>query len=87
VLEPHGFSVLDVENMRLHYAKTLEHWGQRFNEASGEVATMFDESFVRAWRLYLAGSQASFTTGSLQLFQVVFTRANNNDLPWTRVSG
>ena len=87
VLEPHTFSVLDVENMRLHYAKTLEHWGQRFNEASGEVATMFDESFVRAWRLYLAGSQASFTTGSLQLFQVVFTRANNNDLPWTRVSG
>jgi cyclopropane-fatty-acyl-phospholipid synthase len=87
VLEPHAFSVLDVENMRLHYAKTLEHWGQRFNEASGEVATMFDDSFVRAWRLYLAGSQASFTTGSLQLFQVLFTRNNNNDLPWTRVSG
>ena len=87
VLEPHAFSVLDVENMRLHYAKTLEHWGQRFNEASCQVATMFDESFVRAWRLYLAGSQASFTTGSLQLFQVLFTRANNNDLPWTRVSG
>jgi cyclopropane-fatty-acyl-phospholipid synthase len=73
--------------MRLHYAKTLEHWGQRFNEASSEVATMFDESFVRAWRLYLTGSQASFTTGSLQLFQVLFTRANNNDLPLTRVSG
>ncbi len=87
VLEPHGFSVLDVENMRLHYAKTLEHWGQRFNEASGVVTTMFDESFVRAWRLYLAGSQASFTTGSLQLFQVLFTRAGNNDLSWTRVSG
>jgi len=87
VLEPHAFSVLDVENMRLHYAKTLEHWGQRFNEASGEVATMFDDSFVRAWRLYLAGSQASFTTGSLQLFQVLFTRNNNNDLPWTRVNG
>ena len=87
VLEPHAFSVLDVENMRLHYAKTLEHWGRRFHDASSEVATMFDEAFVRAWQLYLTGSQASFSTGSLQLFQVVFTRGNNNDVPWTRVSG
>jgi cyclopropane-fatty-acyl-phospholipid synthase len=87
VLEPHAFSVLDVENMRLHYAKTLEHWGRRFHDASSEVATMFDETFVRAWQLYLTGSQASFSTGSLQLFQVVFTRGNNNDVPWTRASG
>lgn len=72
VLEPHTFSVLDVENLRLHYAKTLEHWRQRFNNAAGQVAPMFDETFVRAWQLYLAGSQASFTTGSLQLFQVLF---------------
>ena len=35
---------------------------------------MFDEAFVRAWRLYLAGSQAAFVTGSMQLFQVVFAR-------------
>ena len=33
---------------------------------------MFDEKFVRMWRLYLAGSVAAFTTGTLQLFQVVF---------------
>ena len=33
VLEPHDFSVLDVENLRLHYAKTLEHWRQRFDGA------------------------------------------------------
>jgi cyclopropane-fatty-acyl-phospholipid synthase len=87
VLEPHELSVLDVENLRLHYAKTLEHWGMRFRESAGQVARMFDETFVRAWDLYLAGSQASFTTGSLQLFQVVFARGDNNGLPWTRVSG
>ena len=63
VLEPQDLSVLDVENLRLHYAKTLEHWRRRFDGASGEVAAMFDETFVRAWRLYLAGSQAAFTTG------------------------
>jgi cyclopropane-fatty-acyl-phospholipid synthase len=87
VLEPHDFSVLDVENLRLHYAKTLEHWRQRFSGASRQVATMFDETFVRAWELYLAGSQASFTTGYMQLFQVLFARGATNALPWTRVSG
>lgn len=84
VIEPEGFSVLDVENLRLHYAKTLEHWRQRFEHASGEVARMFDERFVRAWRLYLAGSQASFSTGSLQLFQVLFARGGSNAISWTR---
>jgi cyclopropane-fatty-acyl-phospholipid synthase len=87
VLEPHAFSVLDVENLRLHYAKTLEHWRRRFNDAARQVEAMFDERFVRAWELYLAGSQAAFTTGSMQLFQVLFARGTNNGLPWTRVSG
>ena len=85
VLEPYSLSVLDVHNMRWHYAKTLEHWCRRFDDASRQVLAMFDETFVRAWRLYLAGSQASFTTGSLQLFQVVFARGNTPAAPWTRV--
>jgi cyclopropane-fatty-acyl-phospholipid synthase len=84
VLEPRGLSVLDVENLRLHYAKTLAHWRRRFDEASDRVLEMFDETFVRAWRLYLAGSQAAFTTGSMQLFQVVFAPGTNNAIPWTR---
>jgi len=48
VLEPHDFSVLDVENLRLHYARTLEHWSRRFEARAGEVASMFDDTFVRA---------------------------------------
>lgn len=84
VLEPWGFSVLDVENLRLHYARTLELWRARFDAVSGRVATDFDERFVRAWRLYLAGSQAAFSMGSLQLFQVLFGRPGDNDVPWTR---
>jgi len=87
VLEPHTLSVLDVENLRLHYAKTLDHWLQRFDDASEEVDRMFDESFTRAWRLYLAGSRASFVTGWMQLFQVLFARGSSNAIPWTRVSG
>jgi len=84
IFEPANFSVLDVENLRLHYARTLEHWLQRFETALPRVADMFGESFVRLWRLYLAGSLGAFATGQLQLFQVVFARAGNNDIPWTR---
>jgi cyclopropane-fatty-acyl-phospholipid synthase len=87
VLEPHAFSVLDVENLRLHYARTLAHWRRRFDDNSRQVATMFDDTFVRAWKLYLTGSQASFSTGWLQLFQVLFARGANNAIPWTRVNG
>ena len=87
LLEPSNFSVLDVENLRLHYAKTLEHWLERFDNASDRVRQMFDETFVRAWRLYLAGSQATFTTGSMQLFQVLFARGASNAIPWTRERG
>jgi cyclopropane-fatty-acyl-phospholipid synthase len=86
-LMPQGLSVLDVENLRLHYEKTLEHWLGRFNNAADVVARMFDETFVRAWRLYLAGSQVAFRTGTMQLFQVVFARGGTNAIPWTRVSG
>jgi cyclopropane-fatty-acyl-phospholipid synthase len=84
LLEPADLSVLDVENLRLHYARTLEHWLARFEEHRDEIARRFDERFVRTWRLYLAGSIASFRTGLLQLFQVVFARGTNNDIAWTR---
>jgi cyclopropane-fatty-acyl-phospholipid synthase len=84
VFEPFDFSVLDVENLRLHYAKTLEHWLQRYENNIDHVTKMFDPAFVRAWRLYLAGSVTAFRNGGMQLFQVSFARAGNNQIPWTR---
>lgn len=87
LLEPSKLSVFDVENLRLHYARTIEHWLRRFEKESDAVRALSDENFVRAWRLYLAGSQAAFTTGSMQLFQVVFARSGGNHIPWTRVAG
>ncbi len=84
IFEPWDLSILDVENLRLHYAQTLRHWLALFEGASERVRSMFDERFVRMWRLYLSGSIAAFTTGSLQLFQVVFAPGESNDIPWTR---
>ncbi|RBP33305.1 cyclopropane-fatty-acyl-phospholipid synthase [Marinobacter pelagius] len=84
ICEHSNFSVIDVENLRLHYAQTLSHWMERFEASQDKVADMYDEHFTRAWRLYLAGSIAAFRAGSLQLFQVVFTHGGNNQLPQNR---
>lgn len=84
IFEDYGFSVLDVENLRLHYAKTLDWWNALYERSADRVAKMFDERFVRMWRLYLLGSQAAFTAGELQLFQVVFAPGRSNQIPWTR---
>ena len=84
VFEPCSFSICDIENLRLHYWKTLEHWLFRFDAAEETINRMFDPAFTRAWRLYLAGSLVAFKTGTLQLFQVVFTRDRNNEIPWSR---
>lgn len=84
VFEPWDFAVVDVENLRPHYARTLEHWLERFERSRREVAAMFDERFVRMWRLYLAGSAAAFRSGTLQLFQAVFAGSQCQAIPWTR---
>jgi cyclopropane-fatty-acyl-phospholipid synthase len=83
VLEPSGFAPLDVENLRLHYARTLTDWWDRYERVVPQVREMFDERFVRMWRLYLAGSRAAFASGWLQLFQIVFAPPDLT-VRWTR---
>ena len=62
----------------------MELWLQRYERSVDTVRQMFDECFVRAWRFYLAGSIAAFRTGSLQLYQLTFSRPALRELPWTR---
>lgn len=84
IFEPYRFSILDIENLRPHYALTMRNWRTRFEAAKDNVVGMFDERFARMWHLYLAGSEAAFQTGWLQLFQITFARAASNAVPWTR---
>jgi cyclopropane-fatty-acyl-phospholipid synthase len=84
IFEPHAFSVLDVENLRMHYAQTLRHWLERFERAVETVRKDLGARFERMWRLYLIGSIAGFESGSLQLFQIAFARGRSNEIPWTR---
>jgi cyclopropane-fatty-acyl-phospholipid synthase len=84
LFEPHEFSILDVENLRLHYAETLRHWLARYQECMPTVRSTYGDRFARTWHMYLASSVAAFETGGLQLFQVLFARPQLNQLPRTR---
>jgi cyclopropane-fatty-acyl-phospholipid synthase len=84
LVEPGNFSIVDVENLRLHYAKTLECWLARFEAAAEKVRQKFDERFVRMWRLYLTGSAAAFASSTLQLYQILFNRGEKCSDLWTR---
>jgi cyclopropane-fatty-acyl-phospholipid synthase len=84
VLAPAGMSILDVDNLRLHYARTLHHWRSRYVDRLDQVRAMYGDVFGRAWELYLSGSQAAFAGGSLQLFQIVFAPYGTEPPHWTR---
>lgn len=79
-----NFHVLDVENLRLHYNKTLRCWRKNYLEHLDEVRKMFDERFVRMWDLYLASCAATFYNGIIDVHQVLVSKGISNDLPIVR---
>lgn len=79
-----GFVLIDVENLRLHYAATLDEWAKRFEANVEAIENMFDQQLVRTWRMYLRGSAGAFRWGDLRLYQILFTNGLSNSLPWTR---
>ena len=78
------FHTMDVENLRLHYNRTLLCWEKNFKEHIQEVRQMFDERFVRMWDLYLSACAATFHNGIIDIHQILFTNGINNELPMVR---
>ncbi len=58
-----------------HYAETLRLWRQQFEGRAEEVENLgFDETFRKMWSLYLAYSEAGFSSGYLDVYQFVFEK-------------
>ena len=80
-----GFEVLDVENLRRHYALTCRAWVDRLMARRDACLRVVDEATWRTWQLYLAGSSIAFDEGSLGLHQVLLAKRGANDAaPMTR---
>jgi len=79
--------VVDVESLRLHYAKTLHHWSENLENQLHRAAAMVPEKTLRIWRLYLAGCAYAFEKGWINLHQILAVKPyadGHHDLPWTR---
>jgi len=81
-MEKAGLEVLDIENLRRHYALTLDVWAERFDRNWERIRALdpkrFDERFRRIWRVYLYGCAEMFRSprGRTHLFQIVFAKGN-----------
>jgi len=84
IFEPHDFAVLDVENLRRHYELTAAEWLARYRKNRRLISEQIPEETARAFEFYLAGTVAAFRCAWMCLYQVVFTRAKNDAIPWTR---
>jgi cyclopropane-fatty-acyl-phospholipid synthase len=81
-MEKCGLEVVDIENLRRHYALTLDEWARRFQAHWDEIQTLdpqrFDERFRRVWLTYLVGCAEMFrsSAGYTHLYQIVFSKGN-----------
>lgn len=84
-MERCGLEVIDVENLRRHYAPTLDAWAERFERNWEAIRALdparFDERFRRIWLTYLIGCAEMFRSpaGYTHLFQIVFSKGNVTD--------
>lgn len=80
-----GFEILDVENLRRHYALTCQAWVSRIRANRAECLKAVDEQTWRTWQLYLAGSAVAFESGGLGLHQILMSkRGASKAAPMTR---
>jgi len=70
-IERAGFEILDVETLRLHYARTCRQWVERLRERADEARAVAGERTYRTWLLYLTCSVVAFEDGSIGLYQVL----------------
>lgn len=73
-IEQSGLIGTDIEVLRLHYAKTLHRWRQRFGTNRDKAAALYDERFCRMWEYYLAASEMSFRHMDSVVFHIQMTR-------------
>ena len=80
-MERAGWEVVDVEGLRLHYARTCRHWVERLCARAEEARALVGERTYRTWRLYLTCSAVAFENGSLGLYQVLMRKHRDPLIP------
>lgn len=82
-LEASGMWMADIEVLRGHYGRTLNHWRQRFDAAADAIRAEYDERFIRMFRYYLTACEMAFEEQHQVVFQFQLSRAQHS-VPATR---
>lgn len=71
-------TLVDLKDIGLDYAHTLNIWQQEFIKNIDEVKKLgFDDYFIRKWNYYFAYCEAAFAMRNINVMQLVYTRPNN----------
>ena len=90
LMAEYGLEILDIENLRRHYALTLDVWAKNFEENWEKIADSnsryFNERFRRTWKAYLNFCAEYFRTPNavLRLYQITFSKGNTTTYPMDR---
>lgn len=82
-----GLDIVDIENLRPHYAQTLLHWVRRLQTHQSQAEALIGPEKYRIWRIYMAGAALAFDRGWLSLYQTLAVKpdaAGYASRPWTR---
>lgn len=82
-----GLEVVDVESLRLHYARTLEHWSDNLEGQLEQARALIADKSLRIWRIYLAGCAYGFRKNWMNIHQILAVKplsSGQHSLPWTR---
>ena len=72
------FDFIDLEDITLHYAKTLNIWRKNFLGKTKEIKKMgFSDTFIRLWEFYLTYCEAGFLEKNIGDYQFVFSKQKN----------
>ena len=74
-------TLVDLEDITQHYARTIKHWRQDFLKSLPEIRGLgFSESFIRIWEFYLVYCEAGFLENLIGDFQFVFAKPDSKDI-------
>ncbi|KTT37584.1 C17 cyclopropane fatty acid synthase CfaB [Pseudomonas rhizoryzae] len=82
-----GLEVVDVESLRLHYARTLDFWSAALEANLAEAARLVPAEALRIWRLYLPGCAYAFRNNWVNIHQILADKPHDDgrtELPWSR---
>jgi cyclopropane-fatty-acyl-phospholipid synthase len=69
-----GLEVLDLENLRPHYALTCRAWVARLQRNRDACLALVDRDTYRTWLLYLAASAVGFLQGTTDVYQILLAK-------------